>query len=178
MATDEPEARQAGEGTGDKLDTRRDGPAGEGTDLTESALDSPAWPGQASFGAIVVAMEQTTGPLPSAEWLDAVEKHFPGVTKALVEDYLAERKTGRELLHRAADFDETSFGKFARYQYGQLWTATALALVISVGGIVLALAGKSLYGFALLVFEVAGLLLAFLYGRARDGESPPPAGDS
>jgi len=49
--------------------------------------------------------------------------------------------------------------------------------VIALGGVVLALDGKSLYGFGLLVFEVAGLVLAFLYGRTRSGDRPPSRGD-
>jgi len=51
----------------------------------------------------------------------------------------------------------------------QLAAAALIALVIAGGGIVLALAGKSLYGFAVLIAEVAGLVLAFLYGRTRNG---------
>lgn len=156
--------------------------AGDALDVPERSMPDidPAEAGiqQAGFGGILVAMERTTGPLPSKDWLDAAEAHYPGVTKALVDDYIAERAHARELLRQAAAFDQTSFQRFAEYQRWQLAAATAIVLVIALGGVVLALDGKSLYGFGLLVFEVAGLVLAFLYGRTRSGDHPPSSGDA
>ncbi len=175
MATDDPE----------------EGPAALSSDVSERRAsdimaaeaagigpDDPAWMQQAGFGAVLVAMERTTGPLPSKDWLNAAEDHYPGVTKALVDDYVAERQNARELLRQAAAFDETSFQRFADYQRWQLAAATTIVLVIALGGVILALDGKSLYGFGLLVFEVAGLVLAFLYGRTRGEDRPPPSGDA
>ncbi len=169
MPRDEQERRPAG----DAIDV----PERNVPDLGEAASAETAWGRQAGAGAILVAMEHTTGPLPSKDWLDAAETHYPGVTKALVDDYIAEREHARELLREAAAFDQTSFFRFAHYQRSQLVAATAIVLVIALGGVVLALDGKSLYGFALLVFEVAGLVLAFLYGRARSGNRPTPPQD-
>jgi len=139
--------------------------------------DGP-WDDQGELEAVLVAMERTTaGPLPPKDWLAAAEQHYPGVTKALVDDFLAERQNARELLREAATFDRMSFRRFADYQRLQLIAATTIVLVIALGGVILALNGKSLYGFALLVFEVAGLVLAFLYGRTRNGDRPPSSED-
>lgn len=163
-------------------DEQEQRPAGEALDVPERGVpdldpaeSTDARTQQAGFGAMLVAMERTTGPLPSKDWLDAAEAHYPGVTKALVDDYIADREHARELLRQAAVFDQTGFHRFAAYQRSQLVAATAIVLVIALGGVVLALDGKSLYGFALLVFEVAGLVLAFLYGRARSGDRPSPS---
>lgn len=158
MTADDPESPEAGEDVGNEVDVHEGSPTG--FDL-------------AGISRVLVAMQQTTGPLPPAEWLEAAERHHPGVTETLVQDYLAERENARELLRRTAALDHASFEQFASYQRSQLLAATTIVLVIAAGGIVLALAGKSLYGFALLVFEVAGLVLAFLSGRTRDGEQPP-----
>jgi hypothetical protein len=181
MAADAPEERPSGEDTVRDL-PREGGRVGEGGvtggELDRPAPDEPGWTESPGLGAILVAMEHTTGPLPSKDWLDGVERHYPGVTKALVDDYLAERETLRDLLHRAAHFDETTFERYTDYQSSQLRAATVIVLLIAAGGIVLALDGKSLYGFALLVFEVAGLVLAFLYGRSRSGDRPPPDADA
>jgi hypothetical protein len=169
-----PRDEQGQRATGEALDM----PEGRVPKPSEAILTDAASGPPTGFGAILVAMEHTTGPLPPKEWLDAAEAHYPGVTKALVGDYIAEREHARELLREAAAFDQTSFLQFAQYQRSQLVAATAIVLVIALGGVVLALDGKSLYGFALLVFEVAGLVLAFLYGRARSGDRPPSDGDA
>jgi hypothetical protein len=164
---------------GDALDVpeRRARDIGPGSPEVAAEIPDPEWMQQSSVGAVLVAMERTTGPLPSKDWLEAAETHYPGVTQALVDDYISERTHARELLRQAAVFDETSFHRFAEYQRSQLAAATAIVLVIALGGVVLALDGKSLYGFGLLVFEVAGLVLAFLYGRTRSDDRPPTRGD-
>lgn len=169
MPIDEQEERP----TGEMLDVPERG----APDIEQAQAFEAGWAQQAGFGAIVVATERTTGPLPSKDWLDAAEQHYRGVTKALVDDYIAEREHARGLLREAMAIDQMSVRGFGEYQRSQLVAATAIVLVIALGGVVLALDGKSLYGFALLVFEVAGLVLAFLYGRARSGDRPPPAGD-
>ena len=133
--------------------------------------DSPSRP---SGTRSVIITEERVSPLPPERWLDVAEQHAPGVTRELVDDFLAQRRHARAIERRAIKQDEHAFGRFADYQTLQLACAASIALVIAFGGIALALAGKSLYGFAVLVAEVAGLVLAFLYGRTR-GTRPADA---
>lgn len=122
-------------------------------------------PGRHEKGAFVYWEER--GPLPNREWLEVAERHAPGVTQRLVDDLIAHREHAREMEARAVYFDEHSFGVFAKYQTTQLWMAFLLAVFIAAGGIVLALDGRSVEGFAVLIAEVTALVLAFLYGRSR-----------
>ncbi|MEJ7787664.1 MAG: hypothetical protein WKF96_22905 [Solirubrobacteraceae bacterium] len=122
---------------------------------------------------VVSSMSTSIGPFPDKEWIEMAEAHNPGVTKDLVKDFVDQRKHLRNMDRRAARLDEKSFEKFAEYQNTQLALAAVIALVIAIGGVVLTLAGESLYGLALLVFEIAGLLLVFMRGKSR-GDAPPP----
>ncbi len=122
---------------------------------------------------VVSSMSASSGPFPPKDWLDTAENYSPGVTRDLVKDFVDQRKHLRNMDRRAARLDEKSFEKFADYQSTQLAMAALIALVIAGGGLALAFTGHSLAGFALLVFEIAGLLLVFMYGRSRGDKDPP-----
>ncbi len=68
---------------------------------------------------------------------------------------------------KATKQDEHAFTRFASFQSAQLTITSVIMIVIALGGIALAFAGRSLFGFAVLVSEVAGLVLAFLYGNNK-----------
>lgn len=127
-------------------------------------------------------------PFPDESWLTTAEKFHPGTTGMLLEDFIAERKHSRAVDRRAARLDEKSFEKFAEYQNTQLALAGLIALIIAVGGIILALTDHSTAGLAVLVAETTGLVAALLVaGRRRPGAEiekpsdgsagPPTAGE-
>lgn len=71
---------------------------------------------------------------------------------------------------KALDLDSYAVRDFARYQTLRLWMAGALTLFLAAGGLALIFLDKAVYGFVLLVAEIAGLMAVFLALRVSDDE--------
>lgn len=126
---------------------------------------------------VVISQSQYAGPLPHEQWFEAVERVHQGATELILQDYRDQREHERHMEEESLAFDRESFRAFARYQTFRLVIVGVLATLLTCGGIVLAVAGEPLWGLAVLVAEIAGLVLAF-YGvrnRTQGGEEESPA---
>ncbi len=71
---------------------------------------------------------------------------------------------------RAFKLDTEVFSEFSSYQKTRLWIAGGLALFLAAGGLALILLDKAVYGFVLLIAEIAGLAGVFLVGKVIAGD--------
>lgn len=123
---------------------------------------------QAIGGVFAAEYRSHSGPLPSKEWLAEVEALHPGSTEIILKDFADERQHQRFMQMKAMDLDSRVVQDFTRYQMQRLWMAGALALFLATAGIALILLDKEIYGFVLLIAEVAGLLGVFFANRDSD----------
>jgi hypothetical protein len=126
---------------------------------------------QAVVGQVTVTQYEHSGPLPDQAWFLAVERIHPGATELILSDYREQREHERQIEQQSLALDRESFGAFARYQTLQLVFVALIAALIAAGGIVLVATGRSVGGLAVLVGEIAALVLAF-FGRGRTGSGP------
>jgi hypothetical protein len=95
----------------------------------------------------------------------------------MLKDYRVQREHERDMEVRSFELDTESFRAFARYQTLQLVAVAVIAVLIASGGIVLAAAGKPVAGLAVLVGEIAALVLAFYGRQARGSDNEEPRSD-
>jgi hypothetical protein len=126
---------------------------------------------------MVQAVQMLThqGPLPSSDWFAAVEPLAAGTTKALVDDYVAERRHQRRLQSTAVAIDRENFLAFTRYQNRQLFAAWSVVTIIAGGGIALIATGHSIAGLVYLVSELAILAGVFIGRQVLRSRNEPPA---
>jgi hypothetical protein len=151
----------------------------EGNDLGELEARFPDSVGEVEPGQLeglpeseaefVAAFESHSGPLPNRQWFEAVERIHPGATAMIIKDYTDERAHQRQMQMEALRVDEGSLGAFARYQLVRLGIVGALAALFALSGFALIVFDKPIYGFVLLVGEIAAVALAF-FGRRRDAD--------
>jgi uncharacterized membrane protein len=126
---------------------------------------------RAVVGQVTVTQYEHSGPLPDQAWFQAVERIHPGTTELILSDYQAQREHERRIEQQSLALDRESFGAFARYQTLQLVFVALIATLIAAGGIILVATGTSVGGLAVLVGEIAALVLAF-FGRGRTRSQP------
>lgn len=83
----------------------------------------------------------------------------------ILRDFAEERQHQREIQRRALDLDGSVIRDYGRYQRHRLWLAGCLAFFVLFCGLTLILLDKALYGFTLLVGEIAVLAGVFLTQR-------------
>lgn len=88
----------------------------------------------------------------------------PGATEIILRDFTEERQHQRRMQERAFRLDKEVFSEFSSYQKTRLWIAGSLALFLAAGGLALILLDKEVYGFILLIAEIASLAAVFLIG--------------
>jgi hypothetical protein len=88
----------------------------------------------------------------------------------VLQDFTDERRHQRQLQSKALDLDAVVVKDFTRYQMARLVIAGGLALFVAAAGIALIFFDKGVYGFVLLIAELAGLVGVFLYGRGSDAD--------
>lgn len=131
-------------------------------ELEAELVDDPfAQPSGRMLEAVQVLM-QHRGPMPSEQWLTAVEELEPGTTRRLVDDFIAERKHQREMQSEALGIDRENLASFAHQQHRQLTAAWSIVALIALGGILLIALGYSVVGLIALVSELAVLAGVFL----------------
>lgn len=158
--------------TWDDDETESDEPAtGELDALPAEAIDGEPVPDERPAttrqALREVYFQETHSPFPDQAWLRAAEELSPGTTNELVNDFLQERKHFRAMDRKAAKLDERSVETFVEYQNAQLRLAGGIAILVIVAAVVLTLVGEPLYGFALVLAELAGLASVFLLQRRR-----------
>lgn len=163
---DEPESNDAGE-----LEAQPPDSVDEviGPDQLEGSPQSKA--------ELIAAFESHSGPLPNRHWFEAIERLQPGTTAMIVKDYTDEREHQRQMQKEALRVDEASLDAFAGYQLVRLKIVGALAAFIALSGLALIVFDKPIYGFVLLIGEIAGVVLAF-FSRRRNAEEGSEDGDS
>lgn len=119
---------------------------------------------------IVVEEFRHTGPLPAQQWFQAIEPLCPGGTELILTDYRSQRQHEREMEQASLELDRESLRAFAGYQTMRLAIAGAIALLAAAAAIVLVAVGRPVTGFALVIAEIAALVLAFFGSRARNGD--------
>src|ERR1700733_1259104 len=142
---------------------RPSGPEPEDVETGPAAEDveTDARPGGEDVRLMGVNITQYahSGPLPDQSWFQAVEQLHSGATELMLNDYRVQREHERDMEVRSFELDRESFRAFARYQTLQLVAVALIAVLIASGGIVLVAAGKSVAGLAVLVGEIAALVL-------------------
>jgi|tagenome__1003787_1003787.scaffolds.fasta_scaffold20781011_1 hypothetical protein len=124
---------------------------------------------------LVVNQYEHSGPLPDQAWFQAVEPLYRGATEMILSDYRDQRDHERDMQKRSLDFDRENLRAFARYQTTRLVIAGGVALLIVTAAIVLIAVGKPVAGFAVVIAEVAGLVLAFFGTRHTEDRGDEPA---
>jgi uncharacterized membrane protein len=128
---------------------------------------------EAIFAAQVVSH---ASPLPSHEWFAQLEQIHPGTAAMILRDFTEERDHQRDIQRRAIDLDAAIVRDYGRYQRHRLWLAACLAFFVLFCGLGLILLNKALYGFTLLVGEIAVLAGVFLTQRLlSDGQNREPS---
>jgi uncharacterized membrane protein len=128
---------------------------------------NPGQPNETSTKAeLVAAFESHSGPLPNRQWFEAIESLHPGTTEMIIKDYADEREHQRQMQREALRVDEGSLNAFSDYQLLRLKIVGFLAAFFALSGLALIIFDKPIYGFVLLVAEIAGVVLAF-FGRRR-----------
>lgn len=121
---------------------------------------------RAQDGAVFAAQYKShSGPLPGDDWLANVERLCPGATEMILTDFTEERQHQREMQRRALELDAVVVKDFGGYQHNRLLIAGGLAFFLAVCGLVLILLDRAVYGFVLLVGEIATLVGVFLVQR-------------
>jgi hypothetical protein len=121
-------------------------------------------------GVFAAEYKSHSGPLPSQDWLTAVEALHPGATEMVLQDFTDERSHQRQMQTKALELDAVVVKDFTHYQMARLLIAGGLALFVAAAGIALILLDKGVYGFVLLIAELAGLVGVFLYGRRSEAD--------
>ncbi len=122
-------------------------------------------------GVFAAEYRSHSGPLPShQDWLTAVEVLHPGATEMVLRDFTDERQHQRQLQSKALDLDAVVVKDFTRYQMARLLVSGVIALVVAGGGLALILTGNGVYGFAVLIGQIAVLTGVFLSGRSHQPE--------
>lgn len=133
---------------------------------------APEKPGPGSVMLTTVSTMAFAGPLPHPEILARYEEVLPGAADRIIS--MAEKQAA----HRMHLEKIVVEGDSRRAWWGQ-WIGGILALVAIGGGICLILQGKSGWGFAVIVAEVASLAAAFIYAhRSRRKELDAKASPS
>jgi len=83
----------------------------------------------------------------------------------ILTDFTEERQHQREMQRKALELDAVVVKDFGGYQRSRLWIAGGLAFFLAICGLVLILLDKAVYGFVLLVGEIATLIGVFLVQR-------------
>jgi hypothetical protein len=130
-----------------------------------------------SEAELVAAFESHSGPLPNRQWFEAIERLHPGATGMIIKDYTDERQHQRAMQMEALRVDQGSLDAFSRYQLLRLKIVGALAAFFAISGLALILFDKPIYGFVLLIGEIAAVVLAF-FGRRRKADDGPDSGES
>jgi len=119
----------------------------------------------------ITTVQQFSGPLPHPDLLKGYNGAFPGCAERVMA--MAERQSAhRQQLERIV-----VEGNCNAQTRGQ-WFAFILAFVIICGGVYLLAKGKSVEGFAAIIFAVGSLIAVFIYGRTeqrkeREAKSRP-----
>ncbi len=139
---------------------------------------SPGQPNETSTKAeLVSAFESHSGPLPNRQWFEAIESLYPGTTEIIAKDYADEREHQRRLQAEALKIDEGSLKAFSDYQLLRLRIVGLLAGFLALAGLALIVFDKPIYGFVLLVAEIAGVVLAF-FGRRQQIDNGAESAES
>jgi uncharacterized membrane protein len=126
----------------------------------------PRLAGRAADEAIFAAQFIShSSPLPSQEWFAQLEQVHPGTAEMILRDFTEERRHQREIQRKAMELDAAIVRDCSRYQRHRLWLAGGLAFFVLFCGLTLILLDKALYGFTLLVGEIAVLAGVFLTQR-------------
>jgi uncharacterized membrane protein len=123
---------------------------------------------QPSEGVFAAQYKSHSGPLPDHDWFAGLEVIHPGATEIILRDFTEERVHQRKMQEKAIDLDTQVFLEFSRYQRSRLWMAGGLALFLAAGGLALIFFDKAIYGFVLLVSEIAVLAGVFFARRASE----------
>lgn len=99
--------------------------------------------------------------------LEALEQLAPGTASALTDDLLAQRRHMRAVECLATRQQDLLSSQLAGYRRLRLLLATWLGSLTVIGGTLVALSGDSVYGFAAVIFQADGLLIALLMDRRR-----------
>lgn len=121
-------------------------------------------------GVFAAQYKSHSGPLPDQEWFAGLEAIHPGATEIILRDFTEERTHQRKMQEKAIDLDAHVFSEFSRYQRARLWTAGGLALFLAAGGLALIFFDKAIYGFILLVSEIAVLAAVFLARKISEAD--------
>lgn len=132
--------------------------------------DPQADVGVQGAGVFAAQYKAHSGPLPDQDWFAGMEAIHPGATEIILRDFTEERQHQRRMQERAFGLDTQVFSEFSRYQKARLWIAGGLALFIAAGGLALVLLDKAVYGFILLIAEIASLAAVFLVGKVITGD--------
>lgn len=127
-----------------------------------------AEPEQSPEGIFAAQYKSHSGPLPDQDWFAGLEAIHPGATEVILRDFTEERVHQRKMQEKAIDLDAHVFSEFSRYQRSRLWIAGGLALFLAAGGLALIFFDKAIYGFVLLVSEIAVLTGVFLARRVSE----------
>jgi hypothetical protein len=149
-------------------DRRAEEPGEEARDLERREQDVEAdgdRQGQPPGGMLAAQYKSHIGPLPDQDWFAGLEAIHPGATEIILRDFAEERTHQREMQERAISLDALVFSEFSHYQRSRLWMAGGLALFLATGGLALIFFDKAIYGFVLLVSEIAVLVGVFLAQR-------------
>jgi len=126
--------------------------------------------GEPQAGVFAAQYKAHSGPLPDQEWFAGLEAIHPGATEFILRDFAEDRQHQRRMQERAFRLDTEVFSEFSSYQKTRLWIAGGLALFLAAGGLALILLDKAVYGFVLLIAEIAGLAGVFLVGKVIAGD--------
>lgn len=121
-------------------------------------------------GFFAAQYKSHSGPLPDQDWFAGLEAIHPGSTEIILRDFTEERQHQRRMQERAITLDARVFSEFSRYQQSRLWIAGGLALFLAAGGLALIFFDKAVYGFVLLIGEIAGLMAVFFAQRVWDDD--------
>ncbi|HEY6730839.1 MAG TPA: hypothetical protein VI039_07435 [Solirubrobacterales bacterium] len=105
--------------------------------------------------------------MPSVEWFTAVERLHPGATELILHDFVEERHHQRAMQKEVLTLDASLSREVVNFQNRRIGVAGALALFLALCGLALILLDRALYGFVLLVAEIATLVGVFTAQRVR-----------
>jgi hypothetical protein len=103
-------------------------------------------------------MAFTQSPRPQSEELEKLEKLYPGVTKLVYDNFLAQTN------HRMELEKATILGDNKRANRGQVISAVLVFLCVTIGGFLIYL-NKNVEGLSMILLSLGTLLTAF-YGGA------------